>query len=169
MSIELLCKSLKISSNIALKVYYMEEDVLHFEDIFNNAKLVKKYKCSDLCNKETPSDICKLNELKEAINCLLKKANLTDIELKIIKLKYGFDGCEPLTTHEISTKLNYSTTWISRLEISAMQKIWNSEDVEKLFIYSKNYNKAYQLINYYREFYSNPKNQKKSYKKIINS
>ena len=167
LTIELLCKTFNIEYMSALKLYYMEKDVLYFEDILNNEELINKYKLNDLCNNKTPNDVYKEKELKESVNNLLNNVNLTDLELQIIKLKYGFDGKEPLTINEISKKLDYTVTWISQLEISAMKKIWNSKELENLLIYSKDSEVAKDLIKYYKDFYSESKNMNKSYKKVL--
>ncbi len=48
---------------------------------------------------------------------------LNSREKKIIMLRYGLDGKQPLTQREISEKLNISRSYVSRLEKTALEKL----------------------------------------------
>lgn len=51
---------------------------------------------------------------------------LTDKELKVIKLRFGFDDGVPHTLSQIVKKMGLSREWIRQLEIKALNKIRNN-------------------------------------------
>ena len=48
---------------------------------------------------------------------------LTPRERRIITLRYGLGGKEPLTQHQIAEKMNISRSYVSRIEKSALEKL----------------------------------------------
>lgn len=46
---------------------------------------------------------------------------LNDREKKIIILRYGLNGCEPLTQREVAKILNISRSYVSRIEKRSLQ------------------------------------------------
>ncbi|MGN1227153.1 MAG: RNA polymerase sporulation sigma factor SigK [Christensenellales bacterium] len=57
------------------------------------------------------------------------KNTLSEREYKIICLRYGLNGNEPLTQREIASKLNISRSYISRLETKALQELRKKKDL----------------------------------------
>jgi len=54
------------------------------------------------------------------------KAVLDEREYQIIMLRYGLDGCDPLTQKEVAAKYLISRSYVSRIEKRALAKIKNS-------------------------------------------
>lgn len=48
---------------------------------------------------------------------------LTKRELQIINLRYGFNGSKPLTQREVSSIMNISRSYVSRIEKKALEKL----------------------------------------------
>lgn len=48
---------------------------------------------------------------------------LTKRELQIINLRYGLDGSKPLTQREVSSIMNISRSYVSRIEKKALEKL----------------------------------------------
>ena len=48
---------------------------------------------------------------------------LTPRERRIITLRYGLGGKEPLTQKQIAERLNISRSYVSRIEKSALEKL----------------------------------------------
>lgn len=48
---------------------------------------------------------------------------LTKRELQIIKLRYGLNGSKPLTQREVSSIMNISRSYVSRIEKKALEKL----------------------------------------------
>ena len=48
---------------------------------------------------------------------------LTKIELQIINLRYGLNGSKPLTQREVSSIMNISRSYVSRIEKKALEKL----------------------------------------------
>lgn len=53
----------------------------------------------------------------------IMREDLDERERKIISLRYGLSGREPLTQREIAEKLGISRSYVSRIEKSALEKI----------------------------------------------
>ena len=60
----------------------------------------------------------KIKKLYEKIKNILK-----DREKTIIELRFGLNGDEPKTQHEIATKLGISRSYVSRIETKAISKL----------------------------------------------
>lgn len=50
---------------------------------------------------------------------------LTDKEAEVVRMRYGFEGQEPLKLREIATKLDMSPEGIRRIELKALKKLKN--------------------------------------------
>jgi RNA polymerase primary sigma factor len=44
-------------------------------------------------------------------------------EAHVLKMRYGFDGAEPMTLREVSEKLNISREWVRKIEKKAISKL----------------------------------------------
>ena len=73
-------------------------------------------------------------DLPLKIECLLKN-NLTDLEIKILKLRYGFDGRKPMTLLQISERIGLHKQTVRYKLYNALKKIRNSEDINSFAIY----------------------------------
>jgi RNA polymerase sporulation-specific sigma factor len=73
--------------------------------------------CDESLESETERKLSSAKALK------LVEQILTDRERKIISMRYGLGGKEPLTQREIAEKLSISRSYVSRIEKSALDKL----------------------------------------------
>ena len=62
----------------------------------------------------------KIKKLKEYL-----KTELNERERKIIILRYGLGGTEPLPQREVAKKLKISRSYVSRIEKKALEKLYD--------------------------------------------
>ena len=85
---------------------------------------------------------------------LFKKCELNDREIKLLSLRYGLCGDDPITLQEIGEILGgISRERTRQLESRALMKIRNSPYVEEFAIYMNNPNRAIDNIKKYRKLY----------------
>ena len=65
---------------------------------------------------------------------------LDERELTIIKHRYGLYGCKPLTQREVAQKLDISRSFVSRIEIKALQTL--RKKYERTSVFDKRKNKG---------------------------
>ncbi|MBE6113156.1 MAG: RNA polymerase sporulation sigma factor SigK [Peptococcaceae bacterium] len=66
---------------------------------------------------ETVELSCEYQQLVEKLNCL------TEREYKVVVLRYGLSGAEPLTQKEVGELLKVSRSYVSRIEKRALEKL----------------------------------------------
>ena len=94
----------------------------------------------ELCDL-LPVDIKELDEeyikeeLKNKVEELLQSAKLTEKEIDIIKLRYGFYNDEPYSLKSIGMKYNLSPGRIHKIEQDALSKLRNSKIIKEFLIY----------------------------------
>ena len=76
---------------------------------------------SDTLDETDPLQIANFHALQEGVNTLL--ATLTEKEEKVIRLRYGFDGQEPLTLEEIGKMMNVTRERIRQIQAKALRKL----------------------------------------------
>ena len=62
------------------------------------------------------------------------KQQLTDREYKIIKLRYGLEGVEPLTQKEVAKIFKISRSYVSRIETKVLAKLKQYMIKEKIYL-----------------------------------
>ena len=99
------------------------------------------------------------------VNKLLKKCrNLTQVEIEVLKLRFGFGEQEPLTLKEIMKIYHVTEERVRQIELNALRKLRQSQYSKHLLDYMDNPNQCLQNLNAYRKLYENPKNKYKSLK-----
>ena len=83
-------------------------------------------------NSLNPLEYCEKLDLKKELNKILTN-NLTEREIQIIKLRYGFDDGLPKTLEEIGKIMgNISKERIRQIEIKVLRKLRNINQVKQL-------------------------------------
>ena len=101
----------KSSQNVSL------EDAVDIDKDGNTLKLMDLLSIDDdfADNLDKKLNLQKINEyLTET---------LTKRELQIINLRYGLNGSKPLTQREVSSIMNISRSYVSRIEKKALEKL----------------------------------------------
>ncbi len=126
-----------ISKNIKLSSYAsrcIENEILmHFRNLKKSAQDISMNEAIDIDKDGNPltlldimavdDNIADELDLKFNSSKLNKFINeeLNDREKKIIILRYGLNGCEPLTQREVAKILNISRSYVSRIEKRSLQ------------------------------------------------
>ncbi len=66
---------------------------------------------------ETVEVSCEYQHLLKKLHCL------TERERKVLELRYGLNGDEPITQKEVGAQLNVSRSYVSRIEKKALEKL----------------------------------------------
>lgn len=66
---------------------------------------------------ETVEISCEYQNLLQKLHCL------TERERKVLELRYGLNGEEPITQKEVGVQLNVSRSYVSRIEKKALEKL----------------------------------------------
>ena len=96
--------------------------------------------------------------LKDEIKELLRKVNLSEKEIDILKLRYGFNDSIPKTLDEIGQIYDVSRERIRQIEDRALKKIRNSKYIKHFAIYMDMDDRCINNIDSYREYQLNGKN-----------
>ncbi len=73
----------------------------------------------DLADRIGMTELC--SQLRDAID-----SQLTDREARIIRLRYGLNGGEPMTQKQVSKLFSISRSYVSRIEKRALEKLRRS-------------------------------------------
>mmetsp|Transcript_4672 Transcript_4672/g.14116 ORF Transcript_4672/g.14116 Transcript_4672/m.14116 type:complete len:534 (-) Transcript_4672:278-1879(-) len=84
--------------------------------------------------KETPSELVDSSCLRDDLERFMAEA-LSEKELKVVRMRYGFDTGSPKTLTEIGGHFNLSRERIRQIEIMAMKKLRAPEKAKKLMEY----------------------------------
>ena len=93
----------------------------------DNIELQSSLSSADLHIKER-------SELKEHIDFVIENSNLSEIEKTTISYRFGLEGLEPKTLHEISTLTGYTAMGIQKAEKRALHKLKNDSLLQDLFL-----------------------------------
>ncbi len=110
--------------------------------------------------EEQPEDTVINNLLKEYIEKLLNSCNLTEREIDILKLRFGYYDDEIMTFEKIGTKYNLTNQRIQQIFKMALMKIRLSWKTNDLLVYAVDYNKAEENLKRFREDYYQKRNKK---------
>ena len=74
------------------------------------------------------SDMLEELARKESISGIRASVDrvLSGREVEVIRLRYGLDGCEPMTQREVAARLNISRSYVSRIEKKALEQLKTS-------------------------------------------
>ncbi|MFA6867332.1 MAG: RNA polymerase sporulation sigma factor SigK [Clostridia bacterium] len=121
---------------MAMRVYKRHSQDISIYDTIGSDKEGNEMKLIDSLSVEEDSVYKKSEEefLKIAVKKLLNKS-LTDREKKIITLRYGLNGQDPLTQQKVADMLQISRSYISRIEkkaLNKMKKCYTTNNMELL-------------------------------------
>ena len=93
---------------------------------------------------------CESLEFKKAIDLLLQNSNLTERQIEIIKLRYGFYG-EQMTCEDIGKIFGMTKQGVHQLIKKILLRIRTSNYVKKLLEYAYDKESATNIINEAKE------------------
>lgn len=146
------------NSILSLDSYTNDGDVRlrHFDYLMNDY-LNEFENYDDLClemfissKNENPEEIVSDKLEKEYASLKVKQlflsCNLTEYEIEILKLRYGFYG-EPKTLNEVGKIYGVSKQSISQVELTALKKIRTSEFIKTVNCYGFKVTQLYKYID----------------------
>ena len=115
---------------------------------------------SNIVEEETISNLLK-NDVKE----FLKKADLTQLERKIIKYRYGFYGYY-YTLKQIAKKLGMTHQCVYQIENAALCKLRKMKSVKQFVEYMENPKESLEYVNLFQDVKSNEDNRKSWFERV---
>lgn len=161
------------SEEIAEMMNISVQKVEELERIYN-ATLSLNMKVSDKLNTEL-GDLLPSDELIEdgifmetrdaLINDIFSKYNLTEREVKVLLLRFGFYNNREYLLCEIAKmpEFNVTSERIRQIELNALRKIRQNPEINNLAIFMQYPSKASINIDEFRKAYENSKNSYKSF------
>lgn len=126
-------KNIKLSSYASRCIE--NEILLHFRNLKKSSQNVSLEDAVDIAKDGNTLKLMDLLSIDDDFaDNLDKKLNLQKInkyltetltkrELQIINLRYGLNGSKPLTQREVSSIMNISRSYVSRIEKKALEKL----------------------------------------------
>ncbi len=127
------------------------------EIITEEEELTDQYSIDDLTNQIS---------LEQDMRKLLANANLTDSELVIIRLKYGFNRDIPLTNEQIAKKWNVSTARVIQLLNRAINKLREAR-IETIATYTDDPYESMRRVEVHKELIKGQRKKKMISKKLL--
>ena len=104
-------------------------------------------------NSDPIEDTIVNTSLIEAVRNLLSDVNLSDKEVKILMLRFGFDNNEPMTLEKTGEVFGVTRERVRQIEAKAIKKIRRSRYIRDLAVFMNNPDKALENITTYRDAY----------------
>lgn len=125
-------KNIKLSSYASRCIE--NEILMHFRNLKKSSQNVSLEDAVDIDKDVNTLKLMDLLSIDDFADNLDKKLNLQKInkyltetltkrELQIINLRYGLNGSKPLTQREVSSIMNISRSYVSRIEKKALEKL----------------------------------------------
>ena len=114
--------------------------------------------------EDLPSDIVISSMMNEEIKILLEKSSLTDKEIEIIKLRYGFYG-KQRTLEEIGKEMNLTREGVRLIEEKAIAKLRKQKDTISFAVYTDNSTQSERNLKKYNSEYYIKRSRRKKYTK----
>lgn len=131
---EEIAKELNTTTNVVDELGKYNEDTLSLSTIVDYETGTE---LEDLIGTEdsVTEDLALKFELPMLIEKLFKQCKLTEREISIIKLRFGFVNNTSYTLDEVSEMLNLSREWVRRIQNKSIDKLSNSKYVMDLVDY----------------------------------
>lgn len=107
-------------------------------------------------------------DLKNQVQDLLEKCNLSRQAVEVLIKRYGLDGNEPMTLEEIGQLYNVTRERIRQIETKALMIIRRSVYAKKLVIFTEDPDKSLENLEYFRQRYRETGDWSRSYNDEVN-
>lgn len=157
---EELSKEFNIPIDTVLKLNQIQADTVSLNTIISDEK---GSELEQLINDESTTIDKKIveNDLKDIVEQLINKSNLTEREIGVLKLRFGFYDDHKPTLEEVGEIYGVSRERIRQIQERALKKLRKSKNINNFAIYMDNPDEAMKNIEEFRS-----KENKKSKKKL---
>lgn len=107
-------------------------------------------------------------DLKDQVQDLLEKCNLSRQAVEVLIKRYGLDGNEPMTLEEIGQLYNVTRERIRQIETKSLMIIRRSVYAKKLVIFTEDPDKSLENLEYFRQRYRETGDWSRSYNDEVN-
>lgn len=107
-------------------------------------------------------------DLKDQVQDLLEKCNLSRQAVEVLIKRYGLDGNEPMTLEEIGQLYNVTRERIRQIETKALMIIRRSVYAKKIVIFTEDPDKSLENLEYFRQRYRETGDWSRSYNDEVN-
>ena len=160
-------KEMNISVDLVNKLKQNVDDTVSFNKVIDEDKNIELLDCLALPDEDLEDKVMN-NCLVEEVRELLEETKLTEKELNILILRYGFNGNDIHTLEEIGKIYNLSRQRVNQIEKKILFKLRNSNKLYKLAEYMDNSDKSLQNVLNIIDDDKYEKNGKYCIKVIIN-
>ena len=157
---EELSKEFNIPIDTVLKLNQIQDDTVSLNKIINdeNGNELEQF----INDKSTTIDKNIMeNDLRDTVEQLINKSNLTEREIGVLKLRFGFYDDHKPTLEEVGKIYGVSRERIRQIQERALKKLRKSKNINNFAIYMDNPDGAMKNIEEFRS-----KENKKSKKKL---
>ena len=157
---EELSKEFNIPIDTVLKLNQIQDDTVSLNKIINdeNGNELEQF----INDKSTTIDKNIMeNDLRDTVEQLINKSNLTEREIGVLKLRFGFYDDHKPTLEEVGEIYGVSRKRIRQIQERALKKLRKSKNINNFAIYMDNPDEAMKNIEEFRS-----KENKKSKKKL---
>ncbi|MBR3161504.1 MAG: RNA polymerase sigma factor RpoD/SigA [Bacilli bacterium] len=158
-SVEEIAKEMNLSVNFVKFLQSLQDDTLSLNELVK-ADEELEYENLIVVDDKCVEDIIMDNELKRDVNNLLLNSFLTDKELQVISLRYGFYDGKVYSLEDIANLYGISRQAVFNLERKIYVKLLKSKEINKLAEYSSNKEEALKNIDNYLNDLNNFNNGK---------
>jgi len=143
---------LKVSTIVATSIYNA-----YFETISINTNIGDDngFELGNLIadDRENLEDNVFSDSLKPLIKNILSKVDLTNKEIKVLEMRNGLTGKEPMTLEAIGKEFGITRERVRQIEARALIKIRQSREINELIIYTENEREALETLTHFRDVY----------------
>ncbi len=143
-SIEEIAEEMNISVLRAETLSKLNINLLSLNELIDDENELISMVCDE---SDSPEDIYLLKEQKELIGEILNDERLSDMERKLLLLKYGFVNNQPVSYKKIADYFGVSRQAIEIKTKMALKKISLSKNINTLLLFADNEQEALKKLN----------------------
>ena len=161
-TIEEIASKMNLSVQNVVELQELPKVIVSFNDFINDDKDTEFNEIIP-SQEETLEDTVIKNALKFQVNQLFEKCNLSEQEIDILRLRYGFNEGQPWTLDKIGQKYGITREGVRQKEAKALKKIRESKYIKDLAVYMQNPMESLTNIEVFREKHKISNNSTKAY------
>ena len=156
-----IAKEMKTSLNTVRLIHDVQKDMLSLNDLIGDDEDVELIEV--IPNGDIPLEQKVISrEMNRKVQSLFDNCRLTDREIEIIKLRYGFYD-EIKTQEEVAKMFGITDERVRQLELRGLRKIRNSDQIVDFACYMDDEDTALETIDYIKTIDGNDIYKNKSY------